>query len=141
MVQAAGTQLTTATFNPLGDRLLYLSNENGRPELYARDMAGTSGRERLSSEGAVDSTWSQNGREVFFRSPGGSFFVLDVKGSGRDVKFGQPFRLFSAPLPFSFTGRTFVVLPNGTFLMKTLADDVAARSSTVVLNWTAALKK
>jgi len=89
----------------------------------------------------VDPTWSQNGREVFFRSLDGSFFVLDVKGSGRDVKFSQPFRLFSALLPFSFTGRTFVVLPNGTFLLKILADDVAARSSTVILNWTATLKK
>jgi hypothetical protein len=64
-----------------------------------------------------------------------------VTSSGRDAKFGRPLRLFSAPLPFAGPGRSYVVLPNGNFLMKTLADDVAARSSIVVLNWTAELKK
>jgi eukaryotic-like serine/threonine-protein kinase len=141
VVQGAGTQLATPTLNPTGEWLLYLSNETGRSELYARDIVGTLGRERLSPEGAVDPNWSRDGHEVFFRGLDGSFFVLPITGSGRDAKFGRPLRLFPAQLPFAGSGRSYVVLPNGNFLLKTLADDVAARSSIVVLNWTAALKK
>ena len=106
VVQAPGTQLATPALSPTGDRLLYLSNETGRPELYARDIVGTLGRERLSPEGAVDPAWSRDAREVFFRGLDGSFFVLTITGSGRDAKFGRPRRLFSAPLPFSAPGRS-----------------------------------
>jgi hypothetical protein len=133
-VHTTGREISAA-LSSTADWIVYLSNETGRDEAYARDVAGAVGRVRLSSDGAADPSWSLDGREVYFRTLNGDFFVVPVRGQGATLQFGVTTHLFSAPLPFTFAGRTYLATADRRFLVNVLADDVAARSSIVVMNW------
>jgi serine/threonine-protein kinase len=55
--------------SPDGSWLAYVSNESGRAELYARPLQRREGRVQVSQNGASESVWSHDGRELFYIEP------------------------------------------------------------------------
>ncbi len=128
-------------FSPDAHWIAYVSDESGRPEVYALPFPASSGegRVQISVDGGTQPRW-RSSRELFFVSLDGNLMVKDV--STGPAKAGTPKVLFPAPIqvaddPYAF--QWDVAAKGDQFLINT--PSTASDPVTVVLNWTAALRK
>jgi dipeptidyl aminopeptidase/acylaminoacyl peptidase len=80
-------------FSPDGRRMLYVSNDTGRYEVYVAALGAPEDRTPISSGGGTDPVWSRNGREIFYRQ-GDRLMRVDVNGDGDAFSPGTPSLLF-----------------------------------------------
>ncbi len=90
--------------------------------------------------------WERDGKELYYRAFDGKVMVVEVT-AGAVFQAGRPKTLFQAPrdpsgalltIPISI----WDVTPDGNrFLLTTPATEASPTPFTVVLNWTALLKK
>jgi eukaryotic-like serine/threonine-protein kinase len=133
--------------SPNGRWLAYSSDESGTYQIYVQSFSSDgklgSDKKLLSTTGGTCPVWRADGNELLFVAADGQMMSAAVKTSGPDFEFETPKPLFRtrmmAALP-SF--HEFDVSPNGQrFLIGTLIGDSKAAPPTVILNWTALLKK
>ncbi|HSG01085.1 MAG TPA: hypothetical protein VLA20_08130, partial [Vicinamibacterales bacterium] len=84
-----------ARFSPDGRSVAYASNANGRFEVYVRAFEGAAQSIPVSTTGGDHPIWRDDGRELFFLSPGNELMSVDVTSSGNEISLGQPRKLFS----------------------------------------------
>jgi serine/threonine-protein kinase len=65
---AAENRLFAGFFSPDGRNVVYVSNESGKNEVYARPYAGPGGKIKISSDGGSEPAWAPSGREIFYRT-------------------------------------------------------------------------
>jgi hypothetical protein len=129
----------------------YASNETGRHEVYIQPFPDLSSKWQVSTGGGIYPRWRPDGRELFYLAPDMRLMAvpITVTSPPGSVSPGSPRALFSTRLattgPYVFTAGIFAkaqyaVAPDGRFLMN-VVDDAAASPITLVLNWTAELKK
>jgi serine/threonine protein kinase/WD40 repeat protein len=136
--------VTQGQFSPDGRWVAYASNESGKWEIYVASFPGPGGNWKVSSAGGSEPRWRRDGKELFYLAPDGKLMALDVKeGATFEAEVARP--LFqtrrrehtSAADLFSYD-----VSPDGRrFLVNTDVGEVAPPSLTLVVNWTAGLKK
>jgi hypothetical protein len=123
----------------------YTSNQSGAMEVYVRafspDFSGgsasTGGSVLVSRGGGTAPRWRGDGRELFYLAPDGKMMAVEVT-AGPEFKGGTPAPLFQTP---SGTIVGDVTADGKRFLLVTPVGPSAAAPFTVVLNWTAGLKK
>ena len=71
-----------ARLSPDGQRLVYVSEETGRPVVSVRTMSGPPSRLVVSSEGGSQPVWRRDGREILYVD-------LDGRLRGRSVQHQQ----------------------------------------------------
>lgn len=120
--------------------LAYQSNENGRAEIYVRDLSGGGGRWQISTAGGEEPHWSPNGRELFYRN--NDLFMSVAVDTGAVFQASMPKVLFKGVYNLrSDTGLSYSVDPkSGRFLMIRLAGEETSPPVRVVLNWFQELK-
>jgi Tol biopolymer transport system component len=142
-------------FSPNAHWIAYASDESGRSEIYIQPFpAPPNGGSKtpISRDGGSQPRWRRDGKELFYLSPDGKLMAADVT-EGPIFKASVPRTLFQVPLAQighlelndemgkgSFQVLGWDVAPDG----KRLLIDTATKSSesvTVLLNWTAELKK
>ena len=135
-------------FSPDTRWIAYASDESGRSEIYIQPFpAPPNGGSKMpiSRDGGSEPRWRRDGKELFYFSPDGKLMAADVT-EGPTFKASVPRTLFQVPV--AQIGHNAVALqvfgwdvaPDG----KRFLIDTATTSSepvTVVLNWTAELKK
>ena len=133
---------TDGAFSPDGQRVAYVSDESGVPEVHVRSFpAGTAGKWTISTGGGYQPRWRRDGRELLYISGKGELMSVDV---GPDSSFSatRPRRLFQMPIygggP-SLNNRYWDLTPDGQrFLATTTAEGAGTSTLTVVLNWRSA---
>jgi len=126
--------------SPDGQWLAYTSDESKREEVYVQTFPTPGGKWQVSSNGGSHSIWSRDGKELYFLSADGKMMAVDVKGTGTKFEAGVPKPLFDVRFPGSVNA-WFDVGPDGRFLLPIQVDEAKSVPLTVVVNWTAALKK
>ena len=134
-------------FSPDGRWIAYTSDESGRSEIYVQPFPAPVGRgskTRVSRDGGSQPRWRRDGKELFYLSPDGKLMAVNVT-DGPIFKVGLPESLFQVLV---VRGRreavsdvlSWDVTPDGK---RFLIDRVKTASAplTVVLNWTAELRK
>jgi Tol biopolymer transport system component len=132
-------------FSADGRWVAYTSDQSGAMEVYVRafspDFSGgsasTGGTVLVSRGGGAAPRWRGDGRELFYRAPDGKMMAVEVT-AGPEFKGGTPAPLFQTP---SGTIVGDVTADGKRFLLVTPVGPSASAPFTVVLNWTAALKK
>ena len=125
---------TQATFSPDGKRVAYVSEESGRGEVYVCGFPDRSNRRQVSNGGGARPRWRADGRELFYGARGGKLMLVEVGANG---EFGEPKELFQVR-----GAGDYAVAPDGQkFLVAVGLEDPTTAPATVVLNWTADLKK
>jgi Tol biopolymer transport system component/predicted Ser/Thr protein kinase len=125
-----------AKFSPNGRWVAYVSDETGTSEVYVREFQGSGGSWRVSTGGGNFTRWRRDGKELFYSS-GGNLMAVDVKASGSGFEPGVPKVLFERS-----GGGIFDVSGDGQrFLIPVLVEESSPEPITVVLNWTADLKR
>ncbi len=137
----------TPQLSPNGKWLAYSCDETGNYEIYVQSFSADgklgADRKRISGAGGSMPVWRRDGGELFFKAADGQLMATTVKTGGSEFEFGSPIALFKTKT-LGLIGSTheFDVSPDGKrFLIGTLIGEPTAPPPTVILNWTAALKK
>ena len=144
--------LDTASFeaapaiSPDGGWMAYDSNETGQREVYVQRFPTLGGKQTISTDGGRQPLWSPDGRELFYRAPGGMMRVpVETEPT---FTAGDPEVLFETQYYFARSRRTYDLAPDGQrFLMVKDAaptdESVALAQSQIVLveNWFDELKR
>jgi hypothetical protein len=122
----------------------YASNESGKWEIFVAPFPGPGGSVKVSAAGGSEPRWRRDGRELFYLAPDGKLMAVEV----------TPGSIFEAgaATPLFQTRRRVAVSSTDTFSYDVSADgqrflvsndvgEVTSSPLTVVLNWTAGLKK
>lgn len=132
----------TGHFSPDGRWVAYRSNESGEGEIYVAPFPGPGEKIRISSTGAAGGypRWRRDGKELFYLASDRTLVAVPVDGQGSKFEAGVAKSLFQTRP--SLGRDPFDVSPDGKrFLILTTPQETADEVVTVVLNWTAALKK
>jgi Tol biopolymer transport system component len=129
-----------AQFSPDGRWVAYRSDESGRNEIYVVPYPGPGGKWQISSAGGNLPRWRRDGQEIFYIAPDNKLVAAGVKGESGNFEVGVVKPLFQTRA----TGlrQEYDVSADGQrFLVITAQEEAASAPITVVLNWTAGLKK
>lgn len=138
---SSANALMHANFSPDGRLVAYTSNESGTYQVYCQTLPLSNRKWLVSTNGGYEPRWRGDSHEIYYLSEGRELMAVTV-GSG--PSFGVPKALFRTEVPRDITDvRThYVPARDGQrFLVNTEIDDRAPNAITVVLNWTAALKR
>lgn len=131
-------------FSPDGKWVAYASNESGTWEVYVQSFPASGGKWQISTNGGAQPQWRRDGKELFYLSPDRKLMAVDVKGHDT-FDAGAPKELFGLRLQ---TGglpgprNYYVASADGhRFLVASAPEDRITTPTTVVLNWTADLRR
>jgi eukaryotic-like serine/threonine-protein kinase len=136
-------------FSPDGRWMAYVSDESGRFDVYVQTVPASGPKWQISSAGGDFPRWRRDGKELYFIGADQQLMAVPVKtssGSSGAFEPGAPQPLFRIePIGPSPTATSlYVPTVNGErFLVNVQAggEGTQAPPITVVLNWTARLKK
>jgi Tol biopolymer transport system component/predicted Ser/Thr protein kinase len=135
-------------FSPDGRWVAYESNESGRFEIYVRPFeagsTGAAGYSAVSTGGGVEPSWRADGKEMYYLGPDRRLVAVEVKTAGDRFEAGAPRALFQTRAAMIAAGfyTVYTVTADGQrFMIITEGDEVVSQPATVVMNWTAGLKK
>jgi Tol biopolymer transport system component len=136
--------VTHGQFSPDGRWVAYSSNESGKWEIFVASFPGPGGQWQVSSAGGSEPRWRRDGKELFYLAPDGKLMVVEVK-RGPTFEAGAAKPLFQTrrrePVSFTDLFRYDVSADGQRFLVNTDVGEVTSSPLTVILNWTAGLKK
>jgi Tol biopolymer transport system component len=129
--------------------IAYTSDESDRMEVYVQlfsgGPAGAGGKFQISSQGGNQPRWRSDGQELYYISPDSRLMAVEVKMSPL-FQHGVPKSLFATRIVDGGTvlrgSARYQPSPDGKrFLINTQPEETASAPTTVVLNWTAGLKR
>lgn len=127
-----------ARFSPDGRWVAFVSNETGRDEVYVTRFDRPGEKWRISTAGGTGPCWRRDGKELFFLATDKSVMSVAVKG-GATFEFAAPAPIFRND---SIVNDNFDVTSDGQrFIVNSSAAQAQNTPFTVVVNWTAELKK
>ncbi|HXM51436.1 MAG TPA: protein kinase [Pyrinomonadaceae bacterium] len=133
-----------ARFSPDVKWIAYVSDESGRAEVYVQSFPASGGKWQISAGGGDQPQWRRDGKELFYLSPDRKIMAVQVK-TGATFETGVPTPLFQTgvnPTTSTNARNNYVVAADGQrFLVNNIVPESASKPITVILNWTAQLKK
>jgi hypothetical protein len=127
--------------------MAYASDESGRDEIYVTSYPEPRGATRISTDGGAQSEWRRDGRELFYRAPDRKLLAVPIK-DGANFDAGTPHALFELPpqppawIQSGVDQRVYAPSADGQrFLIGVPVGEESSAPITVVLNWTAGLKR
>jgi eukaryotic-like serine/threonine-protein kinase len=127
-------------FSPNGHFVAYRSRESATEEIYVQTFPASGGKWPISTNGGQNPVWAPKGNEIFFIAPDGKLMSVDV-GSGNAFDPGKPKALFDTLMARTSQGTTFDVSADAQRFLFISRMAEATSSLSVVINWTADLKK
>jgi Tol biopolymer transport system component len=128
-------------FSPDGKWFAYISNESGRQEVYLRRFPECDSQVQVSNGGGAQPHWRKDGHELFYMRSDRQLMAVDVK-LGSSAVVGEPKALFTTSvLGFTSPNRYAVSADGQKFLVNSAVQQINQTPITVVINWTAGLKK
>jgi Tol biopolymer transport system component len=124
-----------ARCSPDGRWLAYSSDESGRDEVYVMSFPKSGGKWPISTGGGTQPLWRRDGTELFYVAPDRTVTAVRING-------GSTFEAGTATRLFKLRGSSYAPTADGRrFVTDEPIGEAGPRPITVVLNWTAGLKK
>jgi len=129
-------------FSPDGKWIVYTSDESGAPEVYAQTFPASGGRWRVSTGGGCQPRWRHDGKELFYIAADRKLMAVDVT-LGATFEASAPKTLFDTRVLNLTDSRTqYAVTADGQrFLILSMIEETSATPISIVVNWTAGLKR
>jgi eukaryotic-like serine/threonine-protein kinase len=128
--------------SPDGRWVAYSSNESGAYEVYVAPYPGPGGTRQISTAGGGHPRWRGDGAEIFYLAPDNRLMAATVNGKRSSFEVGEVKPLFETHTISGLGNSRYDVTADGQrFLVNTATEARAAEPITVVVNWTAGLKK
>jgi Tol biopolymer transport system component len=133
-----------AQFSSDGRWIAYASNESGTMEVYVSPFPSARGKWQLSRDGGEEPRWRRDGKELFYLSPDGKIMAVAIS-TGATFDAGVPVPLFQTHRRQAISSQdvfSYDVAADGhRFLVETRIDEPKASPMSVLLNWSAEMKK
>jgi serine/threonine protein kinase/Tol biopolymer transport system component len=127
--------------SPDGHWIAFTSEESGKPEICVQSFPAAGGKRQVSTGGGAQPVWRRDGREVFYINPDKKLMSVDVQ-AGATFEVGVPKPLFDTRVENYTYSNRYAVSPDGQrFLINVPVGAQTSTPITVVLNWTADLKR
>lgn len=127
--------------SPDGRWLAFYSDESGRHEIYLQSFPGEGNKQRVSINGGVWPYWRQDGKELYYRSLDDKLMAVSFTGQTSLIA-GSPTALFEFHSGGQPDQPYYSVSGNGQrFLLNAFVDSEINSPLTVLVNWTAGVKK
>ncbi len=133
-----------AMFSPNGRWVVYESDESGKKEIYVQSFPASGAKWQISVSGGSQPRWRRDGKELFYLGGDRKITAVDVNTEAPTFAHGTPKALLGTRISKGEdrAGDQYVVTSDGQrFLVNTIAEEGAYNHVSVVLNWTAGLKK
>ncbi len=139
-VMATAANEHDGRLSPDGRWIAYSSNESGTFDVYVQPFPTTGAKWQVSKGGGQLPQWRRDGSELFYIAPDKKLIGVSVK-TGSDFSVGEARALVETRISsWERLGGQYAVTADGQrFLVNTASD--TPLPITLVLNWTAALKK
>jgi Tol biopolymer transport system component len=139
-IAASAADKLHGNFSPDAHSVAYTSNESGKFEVYVETVPQSDRKWPVSTNGGYEPRWRADGREIYFLSEDRKLMTVPV---GPGPSFGVPKALFQTRVPAGVTANRTHYVPSrdGQRFLVNMATDAVASPITVVVNWTASLKK
>jgi len=139
-LSASPFPIVQARFSPNGKWVAYLSPESGSIEAYVTSFPEANGKWQISADGAVTVRWILNGQALLYERGDGTILKVPfaAHGNNADIGAGQPY-LIAHPRATTYYN-SWEVAADGRIIANT---DIGGTAHTIslVMNWTAGLKK
>jgi Tol biopolymer transport system component len=132
-----------AMFSPNGRWVVYESDESGKKEIYVQSFPASGAKWQISVSGGSQPRWRRDGKELFYLGDR-KVTAVDVNTEAPIFAHGTPRALFETRISKGEDrpDNQYSVTSDGQrFLVNTVAEEGAFTPISVVLNWTAGLKK
>ena len=135
-----------ARFSPDGKWIAYASNASGTYQIYVEGFPTSGGKWQVSTAGGGQPQWRGDGKELFYLAPDRKLMAVEVNGARSAFTSGIPKVLFELNVINIFPGGGATIPYAATrdgqrFIVNTVVGDSSLVPITVVLNWTADLKR
>jgi eukaryotic-like serine/threonine-protein kinase len=144
LLQTSFTE-TQGRFSPDGRWIAYVSNESGTFQVYVQSFPPSGGKWMISTNGGIQPRWRRDGKELFYLAADRKLMVVDVKEDANKFEAGSPQALFEMHVSVGLgpigTSSYEVTRDGQRFLVNTPGEESSPSPLTVVLNWTAGLKR
>jgi serine/threonine protein kinase/Tol biopolymer transport system component len=127
--------------SPDGRWVAYCSNESGRNEIYVTSFPSTGGKWQISAAGGTFPRWRHDGSEIFYLAPDNKLMAASVSGKDTGFEVGAVKPLFPTRIVTGGNYKYDVSADGQRFLIVAASEQAASSPITIVLNWTAGLKK
>jgi serine/threonine protein kinase len=128
-------------FSPDGHYFAYSSDESGRPEIYVQRFPLSTDKWQISSGGGMQPVWRKDGKELFFVTEERKFMAAEIK-TGSSFESSIPQELFTSGVATEFGyGFSYTTSDGQRFLLSSPVETGDGAPMTIVLDWTAGLKK
>jgi Tol biopolymer transport system component len=141
-LQPTTANVSHAQFSSDGRWIAYISDESGKDEVYVETFPERREKLRISTGGGTQPMWRRDGKELFYLA-GNNITAVDVNAGADHFQPGIPRVLFETRIIAGRATRNqYVVTADGQrFLIISAAEHGPTSPITVVMNWTADLKK
>jgi serine/threonine protein kinase/Tol biopolymer transport system component len=133
------------TLSPDGRWLAYISNETGAYEVYVESFPSTGFKRQVSTQGGFEPQWRRNGKELFYLAPNQTLMAVGVKSNPTTLEVTTTEALFATRIKWmeiQAVAHHYAPAPDGQrFLISSATDEARSVPVTIVLNWSASLKK
>ena len=128
------------TFSPDGRWIAYMSDRDGRSQVYVRPYPAMDRVWQISYDLGEEPIWSPNGDELFYRSVN-KWMVVSIS-TKPEFAAGTPQVVFEGPY-INVSGLSYDVAPDGQrfLVLQPQYDDSQIRELHVVTNWFEELKR
>jgi hypothetical protein len=123
----------------------HTSDESGGSEIYVVPFPGPGGKQQISTSGGQQPRWRGDGKEIFYLDRDNKLMAASVNGQGPSLVVGAVRPLFevhsSAEESLGYWYVYDVSADGQRFIVNTIVDQKASAPITLVVNWTADLKR
>jgi serine/threonine protein kinase len=135
-----------ARFSPDARFVAYASTESGRVEVYVRSFPNPSSKWQISTAGGSSPRWRKDGQELFYVAADQKLTAVPIRTAAGGLDIGQPVPLFENRVELGRYGgllrQQYDVTEDGQqFIVNTVIEQSGESPITVVVNWTASMKK
>jgi Tol biopolymer transport system component len=128
-------------FSPDGRWVAYRSNESGRNEIYVAPFPGPGGKWQISTAGGELPRWRHDGTEIFYLAPNNKLMAAAVNSKSASFEVLAVKPLVETHIVLGGRDAYSVSADGQRFLINSAPEQEASAPITVILNWTAGLKK
>ncbi len=129
-----------AQFSTDGHWIAYVSDESGSNQVYIAPFPGPGGKWQASRAGGSEPRWRGDGKELFFLAPDNKLMAVDVNAKESILEIGNAQPLFEVH-PNTAPGTHYDVTHDGKRFLVASAGEGSSAPITLVVNWTAELKR
>jgi len=128
--------------SPDGRWLAYMSAESGKVDIFVRALSGP-GRWAISRNGGLQPRWRRDGKELYFLTPDWSLMAVPITTTATSFSAGEPVPLHIRAQADTLGARyVYDVAGLGQrFLVNYAAETDQSPAVSVIVNWTALLRK